>query len=207
MADELLALGERQSDPGLLLQANHAAWTTYFSLPELTACRDHAEQGIALYNIDKHRSHASLYGGHDPGVCCRVQAALTLDVLGYADQALEKANDAVTLANELEHPHSQIQALSYSAQIYQSRRGTRLAQELAEETIGLCTEKGIAPHYKAAATILQGWAVAVEGQIEEGISEIRHGLTAMQTMGAWKGRSYYLSLLARVTASLAFSRA
>ena len=33
------------------------------------------EQGFALYDPQKHKHHAFLYGGHDPGVCCGYHAA------------------------------------------------------------------------------------------------------------------------------------
>ncbi|MCP3395530.1 hypothetical protein NLM27_43390 [Bradyrhizobium sp. CCGB12] len=41
LLDELFSIARRSADPGLLLQAHHAAWTTLLSLPELTACRAH----------------------------------------------------------------------------------------------------------------------------------------------------------------------
>ncbi|MFQ5937711.1 MAG: AAA family ATPase, partial [Acidiferrobacterales bacterium] len=94
LAQEVLSLAEEQSDSGPRLQAHHAAWTTYLARGELLSCREHAEKGIALYNLDEHRAHAFVYGGHDPGVCCRNHAAMVLWHLGHADQALEKAQDA-----------------------------------------------------------------------------------------------------------------
>ena len=196
LVDEVLALAEGQADPAFRLQAHHAAWTTLFSLPDLSSCRDHAEQGIALYNLDEHRSHAFLYGGHDPGVCCRANGALTLWFLGYADQALERAYDAVTLAQELSHPFSLSIALSFSTWLHQYRQEARLAEECAEATIALCTEQGIAPHYLAAGTVLRGWALAAEGQAEEGIAEMRQGLVAWRSTGVELRGSYYLALLA-----------
>ena len=37
---------------------------------------------------------------------CRVFAALALWVLGYPDQALQRGQEAITLARELSHPFS-----------------------------------------------------------------------------------------------------
>jgi predicted ATPase len=183
------------ADKAHLLQAHHASWTTYFSLPELRSCRDHAEQGIALYKLEEHRSHAFTFGGHDPGVCCRNHAAMTMWLLGYADQALEKAHDALRLAEELAHPHSLVQTLSYSTYLHQLRHDPDLVQERAEAVIALCTEQGIAPHYLAGATILRGWAMAVERRADEGIAQMHKGLVALQAKGAGLRRSYYLALL------------
>jgi class 3 adenylate cyclase/predicted ATPase len=196
LADEVLALAEGQADPALRLQAHHAAWTTHFLVPELSSCWEHAKQGIALYDMDQYRSHAFLYGGHDPGVCCRNHGALALWFLGFPDQALETARDAMTLAERLSHPISMVGALGFLTFVHQCRREPRSAQERAEATIALCTEHGIAPQYLASGAILRGWAVAAQGQAEEGVAEMRQGLIDLRAIGAAMRRWYYLTLLA-----------
>jgi predicted ATPase len=44
--------------------------------------------------------------------------------------------------------------------------------------------------------MLRGWALAEQGQGEEGIAQIRQGLTAYRATGAELMRSYFLALLA-----------
>jgi predicted ATPase len=44
--------------------------------------------------------------------------------------------------------------------------------------------------------VLQGWARAEQGQIEEGITQIRQGLATRQAIGAGIFQSYHLALLA-----------
>ncbi|MFQ5937155.1 MAG: AAA family ATPase, partial [Acidiferrobacterales bacterium] len=197
LADEVLALAERQDDPTLRLQAHHAAWTTLLCSGELRLCRDHAERGIALYNLDEHRSHAFVYGGHDPGACCRYTAAVTLWFLGYPDQALRKAHDAVTLAQQLSQPVSLVIAHSFLSWLHQCRREPRLVQEQAAAAVALCTEQGIMPQYLAVGTVLHGWAMAAEGQAAEGVAEIRQGVNAFEATGTKHRKSYYLVLLAQ----------
>ncbi|MCH8196886.1 MAG: adenylate cyclase, partial [Proteobacteria bacterium] len=194
LADEVLALAEGQADPAFRLQAHHAAWTTHYRLAEFSACREHTEQGFALYNIDEHRSHAFLYGGHDPGVCCQVHAATSLWFLGYADQALEQAHDAVALAKRLSHPFSLTLAQLYVALVHQFRREAELAQERAEATIALCAEQGFA-QISTQGAIMRGWAVAARGQVEMGIAEMHRGLSALRATGAGAHRPYFLALL------------
>jgi class 3 adenylate cyclase/predicted ATPase len=196
LAKEVLSLAEEQSDSGRRLQAHHAAWTTYLARGEFLSCREHAEKGIALYKPDEHRAHAFVYGGHDPGVCCRVHAAMALWYLGYADQALEKAQDAATLAEELAHPYSLAQTFNYSTYLHQCRREARLVQERAEATIGLCEEQVIAPQYAAMGHAFRGWAVAAGGQANEAIAEMRQGLAALRARGIGARRPYLLTLLA-----------
>jgi predicted ATPase len=101
LAEEVLTLAERQNDSALRLQAHHAAWATFYRLAEFSACGQHAEQGIALYNFDKHRTHAYLYDGHGPGVCAYLHAAAGQWVLGYPDQAVEIARKQSAKSLEL----------------------------------------------------------------------------------------------------------
>ena len=87
LAARLLSLAQSAQDAALLLEAHHALWFTSFFCGELTAARAHSEQGIALYDRQQHHSLTLLYGGHDPGVCCRDAGTLVLWLLGYPDQA------------------------------------------------------------------------------------------------------------------------
>jgi predicted ATPase len=61
--------------------------------------------------------------------------------------------------------------------------------------IALTTEQGF-PHWLATGTIWRGWALAAQGQGEEGIPQIRQGLVARRAMGADMNRAYFLTLLA-----------
>jgi predicted ATPase len=78
LGEELLVLAQRYQDRDFLLQAHHALWTTLILLGEFTLARAHLQQGMFLYDPQQHRSHAFLYGGHDPGVCCRGQRGYIL---------------------------------------------------------------------------------------------------------------------------------
>ncbi|WP_338821938.1 adenylate/guanylate cyclase domain-containing protein [Bradyrhizobium septentrionale] len=199
LLDELFAVARRRADPALLLQAHHAAWTTLLNLPELTACRAHLEAGLALYRPDAYRAHKFLYGSHDAAVCNLYTAAAALWPLGFPEQALATAREAVSMARELSHPFSLVLALVFAAMIYQHRREAEPAREQAEAAIAVCAEHDIAPHLAAAGSILRGWAIAVRGKAAEGIAEVRDGLAAVQPTGVRIRRPYYLALLAEAS--------
>ena len=59
----------------------------------------------------------------------------------------------------------------------------------------LATEQGFAARV-ALGTIMRGWALAEQGQGEEGIVQIRQGLAGWRAAGSEVGRANYLSLLA-----------
>ena len=51
-------------------------------------------------------------------------------------------------------------------------------------------------YYLGWVTIIQGWSLAVQGQREAGIEQMRQGRAALQSTGAKRALRYYLALLA-----------
>lgn len=158
--------------------------------------RAHLEQGIALYDPLQHGSHAFLYG-YDPGVAGLSCMALVLWHLGYPDEALKRNHEALTLAQDFAHPFSLAFAFFYTNRLCQFRRDGQTAQERAEAAIVLSREHGF-PLFVAEGTILRGWALAEQGQKEEGIAQMRQGMAAWRVTGAEMWQSNFLALLAEV---------
>jgi predicted ATPase len=166
--------------------------------------RRHLEQSLALYNPAQHRSLAFLYG-QDHGVACLSYAAWALWLLGYPDQALQRSQEALSLAQELSHPFSRALALNFAALLRLHRREGQVAQAQAETLIALSVEQGFAM-YRAHGTILRGGALAVQGQGEAGMTQMLQGLEALQATGAILRRPYYLTVLAEVYGRLEQAR-
>ena len=74
---------------------------------------------------------------------------------------------------------------------HQFRRDVRAAQAHAEAALLLATEQGF-PQWVAFGTMLHGWALAHQGQGEEGIAQIHQGLEPIVPPGAELGRPYFL---------------
>jgi predicted ATPase len=201
LGEQLLSLAQRLEDPDLLLEAHHALWTSLFSGGELAAARMHQEQGLRLYDPQRHRAHAALYSGHDPGVCCRYRAAPTLWLLGYPDQAVARGQAALALAQQLAHPLSLAIAFYWAAILHHLRREAPLTQAHAEAAMTLATDQEF-PQQVVEATPLRGWALATSGQWEEGIAQIHQGLAAYGATRAARDRPYYLALLAEASAQV-----
>jgi predicted ATPase len=163
---------------------------------ELVLARTHFEQALALYDLQQHRSYASLYG-QDPGVDCRAWAADTLWYLGYPDQALRQGQQALTLAQELSHPFSLAFALYHAAVGHQFRREVSLAHERAEALLALAREYEF-PLWLACGTIPWGWVLAEQGRGEEGVAQLRQGLVALRATGADCWRTVLLATQAEV---------
>ena len=200
LGDTLLRLAQRTDDPALAVIAHYALGSTWLFLGALPAARQHLEAGIARYTPDQSRA-LMFRMGLDPGVGCRAYAAWTLWLLGYPEQALARLHEALALAHELSHPYSLALVRWWAAYVYQWRRDVPAVYEHAEAAVVLATEQGF-PFWEAAGTSLRGWALAMQGQSEAGMVQVRQGIAAWRATGAAMLVPYFCTLLAEVAAHL-----
>ncbi len=116
-------------------------------------------------------------------------------MLGYPDQAQQRSHEALALARELSHPYDVVFALNQAVVLHQLRREGRAAYERAEEVLAFCTEQGFTQQL-AMGTILRGWGLAAQGQVDRGIAQMHQGLAASQAAGIELGRAPVLAQLA-----------
>jgi predicted ATPase/DNA-binding winged helix-turn-helix (wHTH) protein len=194
LAAQCLGVAQHQHDPAALLVAHWVLGVTLFYLGEFALARTHAEQGIALSNAQQPYSHIFFYG-QAPSIGCLGHTAQALWMLGYPDQAQQRSHEALALARELSHPYDVVFALNQAVVLHQLRREGRSAYERAEEVLTFCTEQGFTQQL-AMGTILQGWGIAAQGQIDKGIAQMHQGLAASQAAGIGLGRAPVLAQMA-----------
>jgi predicted ATPase len=175
---------------------------TSFWLGALPAARQHLEEGIARYRPDQRRAPVFRMG-QDPGVACRIYAAATLWCLGYPDQALARVHEALALAHELSHPFSLAFARCFAAFVSQFRRDVQAVHAHAEATVALSTKQGFT-QWAVQGTILRSWALALQGQGEEEIAQVRQGIAGFRATGASVFVPYFYTWLADVSAHLGY---
>jgi predicted ATPase len=196
----LLRLAQCAHDPAVSVSAHYALGATWFCLGVLPAARQHLEEAIARYTPDQRRALVFRMG-LDPSVAGRTYAARTLWSLGYPAQALAHIHDALALAHELSHPFSLAQARCWAAMVSQLRRDVPAVHEHAEAAVALATEQGFT-QWAAQGTSLRGWALAMQGQGEEGMAQIRQGIAAYRATGAALHVPSFCTVLAEVSAHL-----
>ncbi len=194
LAEQLLHIAQSVQDPTLLMAAYGTLGYVLFLRGELVSAREHMEQCIALYDFQQHRFFAFVYGD-DPGIVSLSFAAWALWFCGYPDQALTRSHEALAFAQELAHPHVLTTIRGLAAQLYRFRREGQAVQEHAEAALTLAMQQG-AVVWEVVGTILRGWALAEQGQVEEGIAHLRQGLAAYRGTGTEAERPHYLALLA-----------
>jgi predicted ATPase/class 3 adenylate cyclase len=200
LAEQLLSLAETAGDSGLLVEAYEVLGITSFFLGELTTALEQSNRGIALYDLERHRSNAFTYG-QDPGVVSLSWAAAALWHLGCPDQALKRSEEALALARAVGHPFTLAYALALAALFRNLRREWPLAEERAAATIALSTEQGFA-FFLVFGIIYRGWARVEQGTVEEGIAQLRHGLAARSDLAAEVFQPLALSKLAEACGKL-----
>src|SRR5207245_7261395 len=117
----------------------------------------------------------------DPGVGCHGFGGLSLWFLGYPDQARRRIDEALALARELSQPYSLAFALFFAVWLFQLRGEVRATQERAEALMTLSSEQGF-PFWEIIGTRFRSWALAAQGQQEEGIAQVRQSLTVYRTL-------------------------
>ncbi len=160
---------------------------------------------------DANTQFGEIIAAHDPDQLLHLQesqganyAALAqawqahaLWCLGYPQQALNRALEAVKLVQDLDQPFNQSLVSAYLALLQQLRAGEAVAREHAEQALAL-TSKYQAPYYRAWADILVRYALALEQPGEEQIRRLRESITGFKASGARLRLPYYLSLLAHI---------
>ena len=196
LAGQLLDIATRQDDPALLLEAHMTLGVTLCHSGELVAALAHLDAGRTLYDPQQHQAHASLYG-QDPGVACLSYGAIMLWYLGYPDQALRWAHEALRLAEQLTSPFSLAFARFFLSLVHQHRREVPATREHVETLLALTTAHHF-PYWIAHGTVMSGWVRTMEGQREAGMADFHQGLVLCQIIGGNLARTHWLSLLAEV---------
>src|SRR5262249_51632479 len=174
--------------------AHDALGQTLFQMGDYTAARMHFEQEVALTDLTVERTLA-LRQGEAPGVRCLAVAANALWCLGYPAQAVRRGQEALALARELEHPYSLAFAQHWAAYLHYRRREAPAVQAQADTLLTLATVQGF-PLYVGVGTCWCGWVLAMQGQGEAGLEQLRQGLVAVVATGQILAQALCLVLLA-----------
>jgi len=194
LGKQMLGTARDANDPDFLIEAHSALGSCFFLQGEFDTARLHLEQALAIYDPEQHQAHVFAHGV-DPGIRALSFLVLTLWFQGYPDQALKRSVEALALAQSLAYGPSLAFGLTYTAHLHQLRGEPALAAERAEAVIAVSTEHGL-PYWLACGTLLQGWATSAQGNIQDGIAQMRRGLDAHRAAGGEDQRPYFLGLIA-----------
>jgi tetratricopeptide (TPR) repeat protein len=175
VTSELFQIADRINDPVLRMEAHHAAWACANTLGDHDATIEHMQQGLAIYESEKHGVLAYSYGGHDTAVCGKVIGAISLWLLGYPDQAIRSADAGIALAESMGHIPSLTHALLFASQCHKYCRDVSTVLHMTGRLVALAREHRLML-YHAIGGINHGWALANQGRMDEGLAELQRNL-------------------------------
>jgi DNA-binding winged helix-turn-helix (wHTH) protein/predicted ATPase len=192
---QLFDLAQRQRDPVLVREGHVLLGTAALDQGDPVAARAHLEQSLALSAGPQPATALSAAGLH-PQIESLAKLMRVLWLLGYADQAQRRGQDALALAQHVGHPPSVAYAAYFVTTLAQCRRDVVATLTQAEALMALAQEQGLGFRLEQGRT-LRGWALAMQGDAATGVAQIRQGLAAHDQAGLPQlGHPAMLALLA-----------
>lgn len=198
---ECLQIAQSANDLDLLLEAHHQMWATKFYMGDYLAAEKHADWGMATYDPGRDHRLTYIFTGHDPGVCCRNFSALMLWIRGYPDQALQRGREGMSLAERESHSVTIALAQSTLAYVHLLRREPEAGLEWAQRQLEVAKNFDL-PLLAGTARFCLGWALAQQGELQDGIREMRKAVEGIAATGAEAGMNFYLCVLAHAYGEL-----
>lgn len=183
----LFRIARELEDCEILLQAHHSAWAQATNRGLFAKASEHIEAALALYDEQRHAHHRYVYVGHDPGVCALVMSAKTHWALGRPERARRLVAETLVLARRLRHAPSLAHALIYTCETRTVLSDIPEVRAAASELLALSDEQGLV-QAQAGGLLFLGWALALSGDAEEGITRLEEGLSILNKIGAPRPR-------------------
>ena len=200
LGEQLLTIGTQLGDRTVQVEGNYVQGVALFWKGALASSRLHLELALSQYAPEQLPAHLSLYA-QDPRVVCLCRLAMVLWLLGFPKPAIQKAAEAVQLAQDLSHPMSLLYALGWSTLLAVEQNDARFAADRAEVFLAVAREQEMEANI-TTATILRGWARAELVDRRAGVAEMRVGIAGYRALHFEFLLPYYLHLLAEQLSEL-----
>jgi predicted ATPase len=193
LVQQLFDLVQHQSDTGFAVEGHFAMGAIAKYRGDFLAARRHLEHSCRLVDALPSAS-PHLRGGFVRGITPRTALAWVLWLLGYADQARQRCQEALALTRQADH----IPTLGYTeflaGLIHQCCRDVAATQAHAEALLAMASEHQLDLRTEQGR-LFQGWVLAMQGEADVGVAHLRQAL-ASPDVGPESLRSYWLATLA-----------
>ena len=173
-AGEILKLADTQGDLGMRVDAELILGADIGFSGDLETGLAHLDKAIEAFESGGYRAR-KLRFGIDPRVSSLTTSAFFLWHLGYPDRAVERADRAVALASELDHPYSLAYGLYHSGFLHHWRAEPEIVRDRAAAALRVAEMNDLAV-WRALGTCLLGAATSALGKPEEGIRQTAQGV-------------------------------
>jgi adenylate cyclase len=194
LGQQLLCLAQRQHNADFVLESHLAMGVVAFYRGDLSAARVHMEQSLGLCEAAPLPSDL-VPSGYESGAIHSAWFALILWLLGFADQAQQRSQEALARAQQLGYTPGLGLVGIYATMLAQFRRDVAVTRAHAEALVTAATAHGFG--YRAAqGHFFLGWALALQGEAAAGVTLLTQALAAHEAASLKLFRPYRLTLLA-----------
>ena len=201
-AHEMLERAGRTDNIGARIAGNGCVAFSELHLGTLAHSRTHFDQAIEFYRAlsVEEATRLPYEYGVDLGAPFFAYGAWCLWLLGYPDQALRLADEALALLDRTQHGFTHSRGLYWNSTFHAFRREWSIVEERAAAAIASAQERGLAM-VVAVGRIMRGAARAMRHPHDEFVAEIREALGSYRATGARFQSTYHLILLAQAQAA------
>lgn len=185
MAFELCNVSQRSGDHLLQLWSSVSLGSAHFYCGDFKLSLRVLEQGLTHAIGLKLGAVRERYAG-DPAIDCRIQASLSLWMLGHREAALEYICEAQRLARQAELPPARGFAGVVEGTLRQLDGDLVRAEQISSEVIELAEVYQL-ELWGGFAKVVHGWASTLSGSVDSGLKEIESGLADVHGTGSRLG--------------------
>jgi tetratricopeptide (TPR) repeat protein len=178
IGERILELAESRDDDDLRISGYLVKGANTGFLDSFHEGLEILDKGIALFEREQ-RSLRPFQLGNNPGIVCYTTSAFFLWWLGYPDRAVERADRAMELVMELNHPFTMAYALFHTGSLHMWLGEIELANERAQAMMAVAEQHNF-QIWESLATMLLGVAQMALGQPEQGLAMIEQGFARYQ---------------------------
>jgi DNA-binding winged helix-turn-helix (wHTH) protein/tetratricopeptide (TPR) repeat protein len=182
LAKDLLGLAQHEKDPSAVMVGHTVLGQTSYWLGELSFAHENLERAAALYDPDQPSRLAFVYG-LDPAASALGYDGYALWQMGYPDQALQKAERGLAIAQKAGHPHSLAMALNHLAIAHIVRRESEMALTRADAAVALSNKEGL-PLWAGIGSVNMACAMVQTDQDAKAIALLQHASKAVAAIGS-----------------------
>ena len=194
-ASELVTLAQRSGDGELLLEAYHCRWSTALFRGDVSGALDGSRNGVELYDMAQHRHLGHAFGGHDPGVCAHVRAAMRCNYRATCNRRAQHSRKRLPWPKCSTIPTASLMGSTMPASVTSLAATARPPYAAAHRAAALAEKFGLLP-WRASSLILAGWATAIGAGVADAARLIDAEIGKATAVGPLP--QYYLGLAAEV---------
>ena len=177
IAARILKLADERNDGEMRATAHLLISVSESFLGNLKGAYDNFDKTLEWYASNPPTAHGRSASGVHTMIAAHNASALNLHLLGFPDQAADRARRGIELATQMRNPHTLAYANYHTGFLYLWRQEPMMVQEYARAVLDAIDRHDIAV-WRALGQVLIGAANVALGATDEGIAQLDDALQA-----------------------------